>query len=370
MSYLILNEFLIATDPLSISQDEGYERGQIGHLLMQENDISGADLVLVGCDEWRGEGSRYAAISSDLIRSQLYKLYHWHKEIKIADAGTVKTGASLNDTYAALKTVVGELAEAGKKVLVLGGSHDCTIALYQSFADKHQVIEATVIDSLIDLDHYNPKNSRRFLLEMLTGTPNFVRHFNLIGFQSYFTFPDVLETIDKLRFDCFRVGRVQEKMEDVEPAIRSSHLISVDMNAVAHAFAPAHAISPNGFTGQEICKLMQFAGMSETTRITGIFNFGDDASHLTPLQVAQMAWYFIDGMQKQKHEVELNDRSGFNEYHTLCASVDTLFLQSKNTNRWWMQMPDKQFIACSFADYMAASHNDLPERWLRAQERM
>lgn len=370
MPYLSLFEFLTDVDPMAISGDEGYERGQIGNMLLQENDIETADLVIVGCDEWRGEGPGFTGASSDLIRSQLYRLYHWHTEVTIADAGTVKTGNTLNDTYAALKTVVKELVESGKKVLVLGASHDCTLALYHAYADNQQIIEATVIDSLIDLDHYNPKISRRFLLEMLTGSPNFVRHFNLIGFQSYFTNPDVLETIDKLRFDCFRVGRVQEKMEDVEPAIRSSHLLSVDMNAVAHAFAPARAISPNGFTGQEMCKLMQYAGMSDVTRVTGIFNYGQDTQNLTPLQVAQMIWYFIDGVQKQKHEVNLNDRSGFNEYHTLCASVDTLFLQSKNTNRWWMQMPDNQFIACSFSDYIAASQNDLPERWLRAQERM
>lgn len=355
---------------MAISGDEGYETGQVGWLLLQENDIETADLVLVGCDEWRGAGPGAAIAGSDIVREQFYKLYHWHSDIKIADAGTVKTGATLNDTYAALKIVVKELTDAGKKVLVLGGSHDCTLPLYQAFAERQQVIEVTVVDSLIDLDHYNPKLSRRFLLEMLTGTPNFVKHFNLIGFQSYFTFPDLLETIDKLRFDCFRVGRVQEKMEEVEPSIRSSQLLSVDMNAVAHAYAPANAISPNGFTGQEMCRLMQYAGMSETTRVTGIFNYGADARRLTPLQVAQMAWYFIDGMQKQRHEVNLGDRSGYNEFHTLCAEVDTLFLQSKNTNRWWMQMPDKSFIACSISDYLAASHNDLPERWLRAQERM
>jgi hypothetical protein len=49
--------------------------------------------------------------------------------------------------------------------------------------------------------------------------------------------------------------------------------------------------------------------------------------------------------------------------------VDTLFLQSRNTGRWWMQLPDKSFIPCSYSDYLAASNNDLPERWLRVQER-
>lgn len=366
-----LAEFLTPVDPMSVSGDEGYETGQIGNLLELDNDINEADIVLVGCDEWRGAGPGASTLPSDAIREQLYRLYHWHKEIRFADAGTVKTGAHIKDSYAALKLVIRELIDAGKKVLVIGGSHDNTLAMYQAFADRQQIIEATVIDALIDLDKYNPRASRRFLLEMLTGSPNYIRHFNLVGFQSYFTYPDLLETIDKLRFDCFRVGRVQEKMEEVEPAIRSSQLLSVDINAIAHAYAPANALSPNGFTGQDMCKLMQYAGMSDTTSVTGIFNFaGNDPLKLTALQVAQMIWYFMDGMQKQRHEADLEDRSGYNEYHTLCAEVDTLFLQSKNTNRWWMQMPDKSFIACSFADYYAASHNDLPERWLRTQERM
>jgi len=34
-----------------------------------------------------------------------------------------------------------------------------------------------------------------------------------------------------------------------------------------------------------------------------------------------------------------------------------------------MQMPDQSFAACSYSDYLAASHNELPERWLRLQER-
>jgi formiminoglutamase len=371
MPYSSLEAFLTPVDPFEISEDEGYETGQIGHNITKENDLESANLVLVGCDEWRGAGIGPKRSSASAIRHQLYKLYHWHHGIKLADAGTIKPGAELSDTYAALRTVVKELMEQGKKVLVIGGSHDNTLPLYQAYAEKQQIIEATVVDALIDLDRQNPHFSRRFLLEMLTSEPNFVRHFNLIGFQSYFTYPNMLETIDKLRFDCYRVGKVQEKMEEVEPAIRGSHLLTVDMNAVAHAYAPANAISPNGFTGQDMCKLMQFAGMSDTTAITGIFNYGGkDVGGLSALQIAQMIWYFMDGMQRQQHELPIDDRSGFNEYNTLCAEVDTLFLQSKNTGRWWMQMPDETFIPCSYTDYLQASHNDLPERWLRTQERM
>ena len=63
------------------------------------------------------------------------------------------------------------------------------------------------------------------------------------------------------------------------------------------------------------------------------------------------------------------DRNYFNEYHTSFNEVESVFLQSKKTGRWWMQLPNKKIIPCSYNDYVQASRNEIPERWLRAQER-
>ena len=79
-----------------------------------------------------------------------------------------------------------------------------------------------------------------------------------------------------------------------------------------------------------------------------------------------MCW-MEEAAAKGKHK--LDERDSFNEYHMAFAEVETTFLQSKKTGRWWMQLPDKQFIACSYKDYLLASSNEIPERWLRAQER-
>ncbi|HSC53952.1 MAG TPA: arginase family protein [Phnomibacter sp.] len=371
MLYSLIQDMIDLPNPFEVSDDEGYRPGQIGYLLTEENNLDTADLVLLSCDEWRGKGTKATPRTADAVRKQLYSLYLWHEEVRIADAGYVRNGAQLSDTYAALKMVVKELMQAGKRVLVFGGSHDLTDAIYQAFAESKTLVEATAVDALIDLDRESPYAEHKFLLDMLTSEPNYVRQFNLIGFQSYFVNPNLLETIDKLHFDCFRVGRVQERMDDVEPIVRSSQLFSFDISAIAHAYAPATTLSPNGFTGQEACKLMQYAGMAGINRVSGIFGFmGKDAMGLTAMQVAHMIWYFLDGMQKQQHETPIEDRSGYNEYNLLCAEIETLFLQSRNTGRWWMQMPDKSFIACTYADYVTASHNDLPERWLRTQERM
>ena len=82
-----------------------------------------------------------------------------------------------------------------------------------------------------------------------------------------------------------------------------------------------------------------------------------------------MLWYVMDGRNKGQREASLHEKEYFVEYHTAFAEVETTFLQSKKTNRWWMQLPDQKYIACSYQDYLQASSNEVPERWLRAQER-
>ena len=106
-------------------------------------------------------------------------------------------------------------------------------------------------------------------------------------------------------------------------------------------------------------------------RSIGFYGYqpSQDESELTAKQISQMIWYFVDGRHRMKMESSLEDRHNFNEFHVVFSEADTLFLQSKRTNRWWMQMPDKTFIACSHRDYLKASHNEIPERWLRVQER-
>ena len=198
-----------------------------------------------------------------------------------------------------------------------------------------------------------------------------IKHYNHIGFQSYLVHPGMLETMDKLRFDCFRVGAAKENIEEMEPVIRNTHLLSFDISAIKYSDAPSNKQSPNGFTGEEACTLSRYAGLSNTVNTFGIYGYlpEHDVNELTAKQIAQMIWYYIDGKNRNKQEALLEERHHFNEYHTAFAEIDTVFLQSRKTNRWWMQMPDKKFIACSYNDYVVASQNDIPERWLRAQER-
>lgn len=374
--YLNISDFLSPVNIQHVSQNEDYKDGQLGKTMAiydkEFPDLDEIQVVLVGCGERRGSGTIHTEDNApDLVRRHFYSLFYWHTDIRVADIGNIKPGSLYTDSYAALKTVVQELMNDRKTVVILGGSHDLTLAQYNAYADNKKAIEASCVDALIDLDMDSPFRHENFLMEMLTGEPNYIRHYNHIGFQSYFVHPLMLETMDKLRFDCFRVGSVKETIEEMEPVIRNSNLVSFDIAAIAHTYAPANSISPNGFTGEEACTLMRYAGMSPNVNSIGIYGYNPsyDVDDLTAKQISQMLWYILDGRSRGKREAQLDEKDSFNEYHMAFAEVDTTFLQRKKTGRWWMQLPDKRFIACSYKDYLLASSNEIPERWLRAQER-
>ena len=136
---------------------------------------------------------------------------------------------------------------------------------------------------------------------------------------------------DKLHFDCFRVGKVKENIEEMEPVIRNANMLSFDIAAIQNAHAPANRITPNGFTGEEACTLMQYAGLSNNISSIGLYGYipKDDVHQLTAKQASHMLWYVMDGVYKSKQEAELDNTNEFNEFHLAFADVQTSFLQSK-----------------------------------------
>ena len=371
-----LDDFLEPVDIHQLNGDKGYNDGQIAkNMTIYENalpDISKSDIVLLGVTETRGNSKvDVSGMASDSIRREFYKLHYWHNDISIADLGNIRPGAALTDSYAAIKTVLTELFRLNKTVVILGGSHDVTLAQYYAYKELGQLVEVTCIDASVDLRGESLVRSENFLMEMLTSEPNLVKHYNHIGFQSYFVHPRMLETMDKLRFDCHRVGSAKENMEEMEPIFRNTDLMSFDINAIKYSDSPASRLSPNGFSGEEACMLARYAGMSDKISSFGIYGYlpQQDVNDLSAKQIAQMLWYFMDGRSRGKKEAPLGERTSFNEYHAGFTEVDTVFLQSKKTGRWWMQLPNKKFIACSYNDYLVAGQNEIPERWLRAQER-
>jgi arginase family enzyme len=373
-----LAPFFAARHFIENHEPDSYEPQQWGRAVMTPvdpmADWTDADIILIGCGERRGSepGSAYST-APDAVREAFYNTYCWHSGVKIYDAGNILQGKSADDTRAALRMVLHEIRIAGKTAIVIGGSHDLMLQQYEAYKLEKQAVTAVGADMRVDLEEAEGVTDRSFLFELLTTQPNYVRHYSHLGFQSYATHPGTLETLDKLRFDFFRLGRLRESMEEAEPVLRNADIFGFDLSCVRYSDAPSNINgSPNGFTGDEACLLARYAGMSAQLHSLGLYQYmpEHDQFGMTAQLIAQMLWYFIDGYGVRRIEAPLEKRDEFSEFHVSFTSNDVLFLKSKRTARWWMQIPDGRFVPCSYADYRLACNDEMPERWLREQERL
>ncbi|MDQ3683423.1 MAG: arginase, partial [Bacteroidota bacterium] len=174
--YLNITDFLVPVNKDTLSNNVGYKEGQIGKTIQvfEETfpDLDDVQMVLVGCGEQRGAGLYTISNAADEVRREFYNLFYWHIDVRLGDVGNIKIGNTLADTHAALKTVIHELINIGKTVVILGGSNDLMLAQYFAFADDKQSIDAVGIDALVDINIDSPLRSEKFLMEMFTAEPN------------------------------------------------------------------------------------------------------------------------------------------------------------------------------------------------------
>jgi formiminoglutamase len=339
-----------------------------------EDAVANAHVVILGCTEMRGnQGISITGNNIKNVRKQFYQLYNWHQNIKVVDIGDIINDSTMANAKAALSSVLAILHEHKKLVVLIGGSHDLTIEQYLAFKLHEEIIDVAVVDNLIDLQENEGEiTSANFLYELYTSAPNYIRNSSVIGFQSFETNPQVVETLDKLHFDCMRLGKLRSDMNLAEPFIRHSDMVSIDINVIKHSDAPANTNgTPSGLHGDEACNITYYAGMSDKCCSLGIYGYNNttDVNDVTAKQIAQMVWYFVDGINTRNTEADINTKADYIEYKIMQSAINTSFLKSMRTNRWWITLPNGNYYPCSYQDYLLASEGGVPDVWIKEVNR-
>jgi formiminoglutamase len=361
---------------------------KVKKFLVQENfpDPEGYDIAIIGVPEDRGSvRNDGCGRAPDIIREKLYNLKTARYPYKIIDLGNLKLGESLKDTYSAVSMVLMELLKAGILPVILGGSQDLTFAQYIAYQKLEETVNIVSIDAAFDLGNTEePVSANTFLGKIVLHEPNFLFNFSNIGYQSYFTGSDQVELMNRLYFDSYRLGQVQRDMEEVEPIVRNADILSFDISAIRQSDAPGNGnASPNGFYGEEACRIVRYAGMSDKLSSFGIYEINplfdnhDQTSHLA----AQMIWYLIEGFYNRKKDVPLKNKTGFVKYRVPIRKdeQEIVFYKSNKSERWWMEVPypankikyhRHHLIPCSYKDYETALKEEMPERWWQAFQKI
>ena len=352
-------------------------------------DIDGAQMAIIGVNESRNSINNDACKNApDEVRKYLYALYSSGAKTNIIDLGNIESGAEVNDTYFALKNIISELLQNKILPIVIGGSQDLTYANYLAYEKMGQIINITSVDSHFDLGNAEESfNSRSYLSKIILHQPNYLFNFTNLGYQTYFVDQAAINLMKNLFFDVYRLGEVRSNMNEVEPMVRNADLISFDLSAIRQSDAPGNGnASPNGFYGEEACQIARYAGLSDKLTSIGFYELNPEfdnngqTAHLT----AQMIWYFIEGFYQRKGDFPHKQKEKYIKY-TVAIEVDNehelIFYKSKNSGRWWMQVPldnpmsqskyERHFmVPCSLADYQLASKGEIPDRWWQVYQKL
>ena len=342
-------------------------------------DISKVKIAIVGVLENRGVTTSSDEVNLDHIRKELYSLFPGNWESSIADLGDVLSGNSLDDSYFALKSIVSSLIKKKVIPIIIGGSQDLTYALYRAYDNLEQMVNMVAIDSKFDIGKQEQNiQSDSYLSKIIVEEPNNLFNYSNIGYQTYYNSQEEIDLIEKLYFDAYRLGEVCNNITISEPVFRDADLISLDLHSVKSSDSGSLTpFIPNGFNGKEICSLSRYAGISDKVSCFGIFNH--NSSGQESVLIAQIVWYFIEGVHYRSNEYPFGSKKDYLKYIVTYEEDEIVFYKSNKTERWWIEIPffsnvnnklkKNTLLPCTHDDYLAACSHEFPERWWKAQRK-
>jgi arginase family enzyme len=342
-------------------------------------DLKQIKIAIVGVLENRGNKNAQSQVNLDAIRKQLYSLFPGNWESSLADLGDLMPGNTIEDTYYALQKIISFLLKNNIIPIVIGGSQDLTYPLYRAYDDLEQMVNLVSIDSKFDFGkEIDEITSDSYLTKIVLNEPNNLFNFCNIGYQTYFNSQEEIDLIEKLFFDSYRLGEVSNAITIAEPNFRDADLVSLDLNAVKSADSgDLLTFNPNGFNGKEICSLARYAGISDKVTTFGIFNHNNSVQE--SFLIAQIVWYFIEGVNYRSNEYPFGSRENYLKYIVPLEEQELVFYKSDKTDRWWIKIPfisnvnnklkRNTLLPCSYDEYLCACNQELPERWWKAQRK-
>ena len=177
-------------------------------------------------------------------------------DVQIYDAGDLEVTATIDGTLELISVHAGKYVRDGKIPIMLGGEHSLTFPFVNACKQKYPDIGFVVLDAHMDLreDYNGEKNSHacisRHIIEDIT------KKYASVGIRS-----GNREEYDYVRENNIRVfsaedvisNGIKKVIEDIKKDISGPTYLSVDMDAIDPAFAPALGTpEPYGITPRDV----------------------------------------------------------------------------------------------------------------------
>lgn len=346
-------------------------------------DLSNKKIAIVGIEERKAAANQNVAENGiDIIREELYKLFPGNWPVNVADLGNIYGGNTIKDTFFAVEELVGYLLKNEIIPIIIGGNQHITYVNYRAYDKLEQTVNLVAVDNKFDLGSIEEEiSSQSYLSKIIMDEPNNLFNFSNIGYQTYFNSQAEIDLLDSLFFETQRLGEVKNAIQIVEPVLRDADIVSIDISAVKMNEAPGNNNpTPNGLSGSEICAIARYAGISDKVSSFGIYEFNatSDFKNQTSQLIAQMIWYFIEGVNYRANDYPFGLKDKYQKYIVPIENEVLNFYKSHKSGRWWMEITLNEnnkfkrhaLIPCTYQDYLNATNQEIPDRWLRTLKKL
>jgi hypothetical protein len=384
-----LIEFLTPVSKPVIAHRELLPVGTIGKQLFVHTikgelpDLEKVKFAIFGCKENRRDINYIGLdVHFDAVRMSLYGLYPGNWKHTIADLGDIEKGASVEDSYFAVKAVTAALLKKNIIPIILGASQDALYAKYRAYDGVASMINMVNIDTRFDLgDAEAAITNKSYVGKIIVDKPYNLFNYSVLGYQSFFNPPQEIALMEALYFDAHRLGAVTADIKDVEPIFRNADLVSMDISAIKSAeLGSYNKENPNGFDGMEICAISRYAGISNKVSSFSLFEITDfTTSRSGAMLLGQVVWYFIEGVNFRVSDDDFTDKKHYTTYKVPIDDEVLIFIKSNKTGRWWIELPfisnidnklkSSTLLPCTYGEYLGATNQEIPERWLKARRK-
>ncbi len=382
-------EFLSPVSNTVIAHREVLPMGTIGKQVLlhtvkdQLPDLKEVKFAIFGAKENRRDVDFMGFdIDFDLCRMALYSLYPGNWKHTIADLGDIEKGASVEDSYFAIRSVTAALLKKNIIPIILGGSQDSVYPQYRAYDGVASMINMVNIDARFDLgDAEAAISNKSYVGKIIVEKPYNLFNYSVLGYQSFFNPPQEIALMDTLYFDAYRLGAVTADIKDVEPIFRNADLVSMDISSIKSAeLGCFNTQNPNGFDGREICAIARYAGISSKVSSFSLFELTDFSNSSSgAMLIAQVLWYFIEGVNFRVSDDDFTNEKHYTTYKVPIDDEVLTFKKSSKTGRWWIELPfisnidnklkSATLLPCTYGEYLGATNQEIPERWFKASRK-
>jgi arginase family enzyme len=330
------------------------------------------NVALIGVKSELHSSNKGCALAPDAIRKHLYGLRGNFDNVRVCDLGNIRKGNKDKDMFFALKDIIAELS--AKKIIpvVIGGSQDFSVPVFEGLKENLDEVNISVVDSRIDISKdVNSLAPFPFLNQIIDDEK--LSKLDLLGYQSYYSSDEQLQLLKDHNFFGIRLGALRGDLGKTEPIFRDCDFLSFDIASIRQSDAPGNSIpSPNGLFGEEACQLARFAGFSDRIASFGMFEVNPyfDNNDQTSALAAQVIWHFVEALNNRYGDYPVRAINTYQKYiiPDMTGNDEMVFYHNNLNNRWWIEIPTKKgkrIYSCSYEDYRYANSNQIPEIWMK-----